>query len=71
MHWACEKCLVRTMCNKKCYRLYLPHPYCDEICNMKKQEKCGGNKYTHVISCTKVNRLRIKRGTFFGQILST
>lgn len=64
-HWACKKCLVGIMCKQDCFRIKLPHPYCDEICSTKKQEDCCKSPVGKIISCFKVNKLRMKRGTWF------
>ncbi len=38
LHWACEKCIVRSMCkDDSCFMTELFHPYCI-IC--KKNKKC-------------------------------
>ena len=67
LHWACKVCIVGMMnCDKPCYRLRLPHPYCDEICKTSLQEMCTSRINGYVTSCIKVNRLRMKRGTWHG-----
>lgn len=63
-HWACKKCIVGMVCELDCHKLKLPHPYCDEICTITEQEVCA-SKVSSIVSCTKVNKLRIERGTFF------